>query len=568
MKTLFFTCDWVQDNNDNYKLLEINTNSEININIKTIDADIDLEKDLEYKEERNRNGQNEMFWRNRSIDNFKSYYGNFFDIDFIISFLDNNNITNITLIHSFEGLLSDFFKDMSVVYDRFTYNSILTDKFLNTVPDIEDSDDTLIVRHSYDQYSLVDSLYAGDGFGLFELLKDTDLTPKSYFVNGDGDLTDTFGDDYTFNVNGGVPNIIVKSRYPDKTNDFPHLYQVNSKEELVDIYNSYIDVDIYISEYILNNQSLSNNDGRVSSFRSYHILQSDLSIINLGAHQDFNSLSTENEFINDEILTDTKQLSKLHSAKYVPIDKVLPLYGALKMPVSSSIAIDGVFDSFSNPYELTNDTLTVTSVLHEDISSFDLEKTYSISVLESDEFLATDASIVKFSNDDDNISLVYESTLTSGSTTINTQLGLSSQIMTVSDDESTFKFDYLSEADTQKVLLLNTVTQNYDIFDITINEISTVKLNEVVVIDVNDSADTYFTTITNDENLNYLLPLHNTDVNETCGERCYNRSCSHEWIQNNSPFILGRCRGCRKQESGCPDCQGTGNNFSYCDGND
>ena len=549
MKTLFFTCDWVQDNDNNYKLLEINTSSETNININAIDANIDLEKK-----------------QNQSIDNFKSYYNNFFDVDSIISFLDDNNITNIILIQSFSGVLSDFLKDISIVYDRFTFNSVFTDKFLNTVPDIEDSDDTLIIRQSYDQYSLIDSLYAGDQFGLFELLKDSDLTLKSYFVNDDDTLIDTFGDSYTFTTNDSKPNIIVKSRYPDKTYEFPHLYQVSSKEELIDIYNSYTDIDVYISEYLLNDESLSSNDGRTSSFRSYHILQSDLSIINLGAHQDFNALSSENEFVSNEISTDTKQLSKLHSAKYVPIEKVIPLYSVITMPLSSSVAIDGVFDSFLDPYESTSDTAIVTAVLQNTSASFDLETNYSVSDLESDNFLAADASIIKFSHTDiDNTLLVYDLTFTSGSTEINAQLGLGSNVMTVSEDESTFKYSFMHDTETQKILLFNTATENYDIFDITIHGISSVNLDNTIAIDVHDNADTYFSTINNnDEDLNYLIPFHNHDL-EGCGEECNNRSCNYDFFQGN---VLAICRGCRKQQEACPDCQGTSRNFSYCDGDD
>jgi hypothetical protein len=176
-----------------------------------------------------------------------------------------NSLLNL-LIEHYRG------SSVNVTYQKVDKNSI-------TVPDIDDSENKLIIRISFDATALIDDTYARDNWEFLKLMNDTDSTsiPKTY-------INDTeLGFDSIGNVlrdNGNQPNYCIKKRItPADNNIYPKLLKVTSLEQL-DSIKAGLEVDEYIQEFIFNPSDLLNN--KIKIYRSVDMVYGgELDVLNL-----------------------------------------------------------------------------------------------------------------------------------------------------------------------------------------------------------------------------------------------------------------------------------------------
>lgn len=186
----------------------------------------------------------------------------------------DNSIPFTRFNFSFNEYLESFLTGSNI-----SLTTITTDDTSTTIPFIEDADDKLIIRLSFDTTALIDDNYARDNWGFLKLMYDTDNNsiPKCYIDDAEFGI-DNIGD--TLRDNANHPNYCIKKRVtPSDNKIYPKLYKINTLEELNDL-KSNLEVDEYIQEYIFNTDDLFDN--RLKSYRSIDLLYgSNLDIIHL-----------------------------------------------------------------------------------------------------------------------------------------------------------------------------------------------------------------------------------------------------------------------------------------------
>jgi len=245
-------------------------------------------------------------------DNFAGYINH---IEFN-SFLQSNNITKIKIIDKISGFCQ-IFEGFCKYYSNYQYELVQTNANSITVPFVEDVDDTIIIRVSYDTTALVDDLYSRDMFEFHNLIKDETFASPVTFNTGDSDNLDTIS---TFepSIDGIVPNYVVKKRTPGYNDTiYPKVYRLDTQSQL-DILKESLINDEFIQKFEYNENNLINN--RVSFIRSVDILYgSDLNAFNLLTTKTVNAISTQNNtFVYDTEADENGKLNILFASKYYP----------------------------------------------------------------------------------------------------------------------------------------------------------------------------------------------------------------------------------------------------------
>jgi hypothetical protein len=255
MKAVVIATDYVKDINGEFKVLELNT-------------------------------QTNILFRDAT---------NYLDLDGLEQFVSDNGITNIELIlpyrfgtqtidvewtetdsldKSIDGAIRTQFNSSSVNVETH-----YTSKNSTTIPLIEDNDTTLIIRVSYDSTALIDSVYCTDNFEFLKLMYDADTNsiPKSYFVNDTLGI-DSIGD--TIRDNGNYPNFIVKERFPTTNYEqYPKVYKINTAEELSNLKSS-LPSNTILQEYVFNPSDAF--EGKLKTYRVISMVYgSNLDILDL-----------------------------------------------------------------------------------------------------------------------------------------------------------------------------------------------------------------------------------------------------------------------------------------------
>ena len=223
----------------------------------------------------------------------------YIDMDSFSEFVSTNGFNEIVVIHNntnlqlmisgieLEPKSLDYRSDMGFVSLLKTFYSgsgvtITTQKLEETavtIPDIEDSEDKLIIRLAFDTTALIDDLYARDNWEFLKLMNDTDSTsiPKTY-------INDTeLGFDSIGNVlrdNGNQPNYCIKKRItPADNNVYPKLLKITSVEQL-DSIKAGLETDEYLQEFIYNPSDFLNN--KIKIYRGVDMVYGgELDVINL-----------------------------------------------------------------------------------------------------------------------------------------------------------------------------------------------------------------------------------------------------------------------------------------------
>jgi len=143
-----------------------------------------------------------------------------------------------------------------------------------TVPFIEDSDDVLIIRLTYDTTAIIDDDYCRDKFALQKIINTKSYGSKTYIPN----VLDDFDgiEDFIFNEN--APNFIIKKRFPNYNKEvWPKLYKIENLNQLNTL-KSEIESDCYLQEF--HNSELI--DGKRCIIRTLDLLYgSNLDVLNI-----------------------------------------------------------------------------------------------------------------------------------------------------------------------------------------------------------------------------------------------------------------------------------------------
>jgi hypothetical protein len=289
MRSVLIATDLIRKNNGDWTPTEINTNSKHELVTKHRDS---------------------------SGEYFIANYGLYFNHVEFHNFLQTNNIVKIVVIDNQGGV--DVILKSFAEYYNYQHEFIETSEGSVTIPTIEDADDTIIIRISYDSYALVDDLYARDMFEFHNLIKDEEFASPVAFNTGNESNIDTIT---TFepSIDGIVPNYLVKPRVPGYVKGmYPMVYRLDTQEELDELKAS-IDENQFIQKYEYN-EELGLVDNRVSFVRSFDLIcGSNLDVVNLMMYKSINAVSTKNTLLQyDTELVEGKRLNKLVTTKWHP----------------------------------------------------------------------------------------------------------------------------------------------------------------------------------------------------------------------------------------------------------
>jgi hypothetical protein len=283
MRAVIIGTDFMKDIDGSFKALETNTNIQLEVPVEDY---IDSSSFLSFLSDNNIN-----------------------DLHLIVSPVNLQTLQNISIPDNLKTFTEfDLYTYISSSISSSNYECTLTrvdvDKDAITIPYIEDGDNKLILRLSYDTTALIDDEYARDNFAFLKLMYDADNNSiaKSY-INDDEFGFDAIGN--TLRDNGNHPNYCVKKRITPSDNKlYPRLYKITTLEQLENI-KAELEIDEYIQEIIYNTSELLDN--RLSYYRSVDIVYgSDLSAFNLLVFQKSTLLEhTENcDYTDDNIVQD------------------------------------------------------------------------------------------------------------------------------------------------------------------------------------------------------------------------------------------------------------------------
>jgi hypothetical protein len=246
--------------------------------------------------------------KNNFIENVSDY----FDHELLNSFMVKNNLTKIITISA--GGDDRLYKSFAEYYD-YQFERISVGFGQLTVPEIEDSDDTLIIRIAYDTYALIDDLYARDNYEFHNLISGESFASPVTFIENNFDTITEFES----SQDGVIPNYVVKARTPGYIETFyPRGYRFDSNEELNSLKQN-LGYDEFIQKFEYND-SLSLIDGRTHHLRTMSLIcGGTLEVLNLVHYKSINSVSTLNErLVYENEIDSNKRLNDLFLSKYYP----------------------------------------------------------------------------------------------------------------------------------------------------------------------------------------------------------------------------------------------------------
>jgi hypothetical protein len=258
MRAVITGTDYIKDIDGSFKAIETNTNVGLSVDVSRY---IDMDSFSEFV---STNGFNEIvvIYNNTNLQLIPSHFE-----------LESKSL-DYSSDMAFVPLLKSFYSGSGV-----TITNQKLEESAITIPDIEDSEDKLIIRLAFDTTALIDDVYARDNWEFLKLMNDTDSTsiPKTY-------INDTeLGFDSIGNVlrdNGPQPNYCIKKRItPADNNVYPKLLKVTSVEQL-DSIKAGLEADEYLQEFIYNPSDLLNN--KIKIYRGVDMVYGgELDVMNL-----------------------------------------------------------------------------------------------------------------------------------------------------------------------------------------------------------------------------------------------------------------------------------------------
>ena len=244
MKGTLFSADFIKDENNNLRLLEINTDTGF----------------------------------------ISSSYSNM-DLSELYTLLTDNNINEVHIIYKeFQSQFVDFISE-SISQNSTNVNSIVGhfEEITSIYPtSVDDSETKFILRLAYDESALFDSTYTKNNLELHKLYIDnsnTNSVPELYYSSSEF-IYDTLGID-TINTSSNLPDITLKNISTNFNTplDFYKIGNITETDEnrLIEVKSTLGSSDSVIQKYYN-----TVNTNKVQSIRSYNIIYgANLDVINI-----------------------------------------------------------------------------------------------------------------------------------------------------------------------------------------------------------------------------------------------------------------------------------------------
>lgn len=199
------------------------------------------------------------------------------DLTDLVNFINVNNFNKIEYI----GGMVYFFEKLSESVDIECNHTIVHGSL--TVPYIEDSETTLIIRSAYDTTAIVDDEYCANKINFLNLIKNESFGSEFAYRNSDGEIINTIT---TIIDNGIHPNFILKESAPYYNSSvYPKLYRIENLSELETIFSELTE-NLFIMPYYVNLDKLIY--GHIPVVRSLNLLfPPNLESIQLGQYTKF-----------------------------------------------------------------------------------------------------------------------------------------------------------------------------------------------------------------------------------------------------------------------------------------
>lgn len=244
MRTVLIGSDFMYDASGNLKPIEINTNVTLNVNDKVEEVE------------------------------------DIFDFTNLESFITEKGFTSVSYIGDIKELdtaLNTFCNTKSIFYTFYQVGGTSL-----TVPYVDDSETTLIIRSAYDTTAIIDDTYCADKFNFVELIGNSSFGLGYSLIDENGNLINTINEIVD---NGIHPNFILKSKYPKYDDEeFPKLFKITTQEELNNVITSNVTNEYLLTPFLYNSNKLYNGTHQ-QIIRSYNLLYPPtLQSISIGQH--------------------------------------------------------------------------------------------------------------------------------------------------------------------------------------------------------------------------------------------------------------------------------------------
>jgi hypothetical protein len=344
---------------------------------------------------------------NTAVGFTKNYLENIddiFDTTYLEEFITQNGFTKIDYIGGgsleIKNTLFSMSLDLGIEYE---YHQVAGGSI--TVPYVEDTETTLIIRSAYDATALVDETYCKDKIGFLNLIQSQSFGGQFAYLNEEGQLVNNIT---TIPDNGVHPNFILKARYPAYDKEvYPKLYKVTTQSELDVILQNVTD-EYFIMEYYYN--PLHNVNGKVTKKRSLNILYPPtLQSIPLGKYTDTTKQKLVDNPLFDEttfelvsylrdgyITTDSNFITK---PKLLDTDLVLMADGTFKTGLE--LQVGDIIRTINIPNEENVDSNNATVNYKIDLDTFISGSTYSTNMVTNKSRIDVATNIVEITFTDD-----------------------------------------------------------------------------------------------------------------------------------------------------------------------
>ena len=383
------------------------------------------------------------------------------DLAGLYQFVTDNNFEKIHYVGDigpFHKALNAHYTGSSVMYEFHGVGATSI-----TIPYIEDSETTLIIRSAYDTTALVDDTYCRDKIAFMELIKDSSVGSQFAYMDDTNTLVNHIT---TINDNGVHPNFILKARYPgyDKS-IYPKFFKVTTQAELNTVIENNVTSDYFLMEYLCNMSKIW--EGHLTVLRSLNLLfPPNLESIQIGQYTKLNQNMLLEDVTYDSSTFEVDQSFK-ESYSTNPISGFQP-----KLLDTDTVEMaDG---SFKTALDLqVGDIIKTIEIPNENGTSIDSYSSTGFSLTYSTLLTDTVYTTNKVTNKQkvNILTFINELTFEDGSTWEDT---MGSRYLTEREDAVTFRslFDVLSG---DSVILLDTTDNNINFIKKTVTANTQVK---------------------------------------------------------------------------------------------
>ena len=226
------------------------------------------------------------------------------DLTALTSFINERQFTKVEYIGNIQSFFDCLTGSISIPCEMHKLKATA-----NTVPDIEDADDILIIRSAYDITAVVDEQYCKDKINYLNLIKNSTFGQEFAYVDVDNNIISNISN---IPESGNHPNFLVKATLPSYDKEvYPKLYKITTQEELNTLMSS-LEPGYFLMPYYYNEKNIQ--EGHVTVIRSLNILfPPSLESIHIGAYHKL----CENAIHNNAEYNENLELQSEFREQYV-----------------------------------------------------------------------------------------------------------------------------------------------------------------------------------------------------------------------------------------------------------